>query len=51
MVRWPLRAAVLRCRVVMAQVAAEPQNSREAEVVGDEPARDQASVVSAARKI
>jgi len=33
----------------MAQVVAEPQNLREAEVEGDAPARDQASVVSAAR--
>jgi len=33
----------------MARVAAEPQNSREAEVEGDAPARDRASVVSAVR--
>ena len=35
----------------MARVAAEPQNSREADVEGDAPARDRASVVSAARKM
>ena len=33
----------------MARVAAEPQNSREAEA--DAPARERASVVSAARKM
>jgi hypothetical protein len=50
-VRWPSRAAVLRCSVMMARVAAEPQNWREAEAEEDAPARDRASVVSAARKM
>jgi hypothetical protein len=50
-VRWPSRAAVLRWKVLMARVAAEPQNSREAEVERDAPARERASVVSAARKM
>jgi len=45
------RTPVLRCSVVMARVAAEPQNSREAEVEEDEPVRERTSVVSAARKM
>jgi len=36
---------------MMARVAAEPQNSREAEAEADAPPRDRASVVSATRKM
>ena len=50
-VRWPLRAPVLRCSMVMALVAAEPQNLREAEAEVDALARDRALVVSATRKM
>jgi len=47
--------AVLRCRVIMAQVAASPQNSREAEAEaeaeGDAPAWFRVSVMSRVRKM
>ena len=48
---WPLRAPVLRCSMMMALVAAEPQNLREAETEAGALARDRALVVSAARKM
>jgi len=43
--------AVLRCRVIMARVAAEPQNSREAEAKGDAPAWYRVLMMSRARKM
>jgi hypothetical protein len=49
---WPSCTTVLRCSMMVplvVRVAAEPQNSREAEA--DAPARDPAWVVSAARKM
>jgi hypothetical protein len=42
---------VLRCSVMITRVAADPQNSREAEAAVDAPARDRASVLSATRKM
>ena len=42
---------VFHCSMVMARVAAEPKNSREAEAEVDAAARNRASVVSVARKM
>jgi len=43
--------AVLRCRIIMARVAAESQNSREAKAERDAPAWYRVSVMSRARKM
>jgi hypothetical protein len=50
-VRWPSRVTVLRCRVIMARVAAEPQNSREVEAEGDATAWFRVLVMSRANKM